>query len=220
MKRRGRFQMSKKLIWFIDENDDQLKSYQQKLRRAIDKSVDIYGIMPYPTMEEYCSKVLCTPGTVAIIIDQRLKDTGVVNYEGIELAKYIRGIATKLPIYILTNYPTDDVFEDNEWSVEYVIDKADLSDATKTTRLASRIIRHIDVYEDILADREARFHELLVKSLDSKLSASEKEELRKVNAFRASPILAQELKVMEQLDKCIQTQKRILGKRKIMRVRK
>lgn len=213
--------MTKRIVWFVDENKDQLSRYQRSLQHALGSSVDVHGIMPYPTKDEYCSAILCSPGTVAIILDQRLKDTGKADYEGIELAKYLRRVMTKLPIYILTNFPIDDdVFEDNEWSVEYVIDKADLSDASKTKKLASRIIRHIDVYEDILADREARFHELLVKSLDSKLSASEKEELRKVNAFRASPILAQELKAMEQLDKCIQTQKRILGKHKIMRVRK
>jgi FixJ family two-component response regulator len=158
--------MMKKIIWLIDENENELRTYTRKLKRMMPDSVQINPVFPpYRKKEEYIS-VLNDPDTACIIIDQRLKDTGIATYTGIELAQYLRSINQKIPIYILTNYAeAEDEFAGGKWSVEDVIPKDALNNEEQLHTVEARIRRHINIYEDILNARAKRFNELLKKSL-------------------------------------------------------
>ncbi len=70
--------------------------------------------------------------------------TGIATYTGIELARDLRRINSKIPIYILTNYA--DEFVDGEWSVEDIA-KGSFRDDKQNEITSSRIIRRIDVYK-------------------------------------------------------------------------
>jgi DNA-binding NarL/FixJ family response regulator len=208
-------QMDKPIIWLIDENQNELTTYSKVLRKLMPESVEIQAILPFPNEQDYVSPVLTNPNTASIIIDQKLKDTGVANYVGIELAKFFRSINPKLPIYILTNFASEEEeFAGDEWSVEDIIDKSHLSKNEKLTNLKAKILRRINVYDDILEERERRFNDLLRKSLKEELTPQEQNEFSKLEFHRSSATLAGELQQLQELEKIVEKHKKLMEKLK------
>ena len=142
----GATRMDKRIIWLIDEDEQQLKTYCNELKMNMPQAVQIETIFPpYRRKADYVSTILENPDTACVIIDQRLKETGIATYTGIELAQYLRGINKKIPIYILTNFADEeDEFAGGKWSVEYIIPKEGLSDEEGARTAKARILRHID----------------------------------------------------------------------------
>ncbi len=204
--------MGRKKIWLIDENKLEIRASKKTLQRMLSDSVDIEDMFPpYPKVGDYLA-LLQDPDTACFIIDQRLKDTGIANYTGIELANYIRSINTKLPLYILTNFIEDfEKFSERGLSVEDVIEKNLLSGDEKVKQvIAARILRRINIFNDILDERENRFHNLLVKSLSKKLSNKEISELNKLQEVRLSSILAEEINQLDKIEKSIKKYKELM----------
>lgn len=193
--------MEKHVIWVIDENEDESLTYVSQLEMILPDSITVEAIFPpYRQKADYLP-ILENPETACFVIDQKLKDTGIATYTGIELAQYLRGINSKIPIYILTNYADeDDEFVGGEWSVEDIIAKGSLRDDRQSEITSSRIIRGIDVYEDILGQREKRFRDLLRKSLNDELEEAELQELEELQFERTAPTLASELAELRQLE--------------------
>lgn len=205
--------MDKRIIWLIDENQNELKTYSQVLRKLMPESVEIKAILPYSNKQDYVSPILTNPNTASIIIDQKLKDTGVADYVGIELAKFFRSINPKLPIYILTNFASEkEEFAGDEWSVEDIIDKSDFSNDEELTTLKAKILRRINVYDDILEERERRFNDLLRKSLKEELTPQEHKEFAELEFHRSSATLAGELQQLQQLEKIVEKHKKLMEK--------
>lgn len=193
--------MEKHIIWLIDENERQSRTYVNQLRMMLPLSITVEAIFPpYRQKADYLP-ILEKPETACFIIDQKLKDTGIATYTGIELAQYLRGINSKIPIYILTNYADDDEFVGGEWSVEDIIAKGSLRDDEQSDITKARIIRRIDVYDDILGQREKRFRDILRKSLNDELEEAELQELEQLQFERTAPTLASELAELRQLEK-------------------
>jgi hypothetical protein len=204
-------EVDKPIIWLIDENEQELRTYLSILREFMPESVRVEGIFPpYSRKEDYLP-ILENLNTVCIIVDQRLKDTGVATYVGIELAEYLRSVNTKIPISILTNYAYErDEFIGGEWSVEDIIEKAKLGDDEGARAVIARILRRIDVYEDMLGEREKRFRNLLRKSLSDELGEEEQRELEELQLERTSVILASELAQLSELEQIVEKHKRLM----------
>lgn len=206
--------MIRKIIWLIDENSSEIRGTSRALKKMLTDSVEITQICPpYSTKEEY-NQLLLNPDTACIIIDERLKETGIATYTGIELANYLRSIDTKMPLYILTNFPDD--FEKHSGrglSVEDVLDKGNLSaDNDDRKETAARILRRINVFDDILNEREQRFHALLVKSLTEDLNDEDLLELKNLQEARMSAVLADEISQLEALEQSLEMHNEILEK--------
>lgn len=205
--------MDKRIIWLIDENENELKTYYRDLKNLMPDSVQIEAMIPLPRKEDYISAVLENTSTATVIIDQRLKDTGIADYLGIELARFLRSVNHKLPIYILTNYPKDEEeFVGSKWSVEDIIDKSDFGHNEKLIPLKARILRRIDVYDDILEERERRFNDLLRKSLKEELTPEEREELSELEFLRTSTTGASELQQLQVLEEIVEEHKKLMEK--------
>lgn len=205
--------MERRILWVIDENRNQLATYSSRIRRAMPKSVEVRAITPFRRKEDYVEGVLGDPNTSCIVVDQKLKDTGIATYYGIELARYLRSINPKMPIYILTNFVEEkEQFAGSEWSVEDIIDKNDMGDNVKFQIITARMIRRMAVFEDLLADREKRFNELLKKSLNEELSAEEHAELKNLQDDRTAITLAAELKQLESLERSVDMYKSLWEK--------
>lgn len=202
-----------KVIWLIDENETELRTFQRELAERLGGNAKVEAILPYSKMQDYVKKVLSDDKTVAIIIDQKLKNTGTAHYAGIELAEYLRGINPKLPIYILTNYP-EDINSDEEVNVEYILAKSDFKDNVKANRNVARMLRHIDTYTDILSKRGQRFKQLLEKSMKHKLARDEYDELEQLKYIRLSPVLASELEKAQKLERTISANQKLLAQLK------
>ncbi len=202
--------MDKRILWFIDDDESELKTYRRELQSLMPDDVHIKAILPLPNMTDCSSKILSEKNTASIIIDEKLKKKGHAAYWGIDLAKFLRSIDSKVPIYILTNYVDDEEFEGNKWSVEYIIDKKDLLDTKKACVIQARLIRHMNVYKDILGEREQRFSELLRKSLNDTLTSDEMNELDELDFKRQSPILASELEQLKELEDLVEKHKDVM----------
>lgn len=185
-------------VWLIDENSDQLATCTNLLHRLMPE-LRIQPLQAKVRKEDYVQILLMDPETACIIIDQKLKETGVATYLGIELARYLRSIDTKLPIYILTNYTEEEEqFEEGAWSVEEIIGKSEIAnlDSNESRNLKARMLRRINIYNDMLADRELRFQQLLRKSLRAELSHDEMRELEELQSVRGAVIAASEVELL------------------------
>ena len=203
--------MDKPILWLIDENVDQLFTYCTELQHLLPDSIRVEALLALPRKEDYIDRVLSNPNTACILIDQRLKDTGVANYQGIELAKTLRSVNSKIPIYILTNWAkAEGEFIGGEWSVEDIVAKDDLQDDEIVKIVISRMLRRIDVYADLLGDRERRFNDLLRKSLTEQLSPEEKDDLESLQFERSAAILATETGELDELDRLVGRYKSLL----------
>ncbi|MFH1908915.1 MAG: hypothetical protein ABIL11_16300 [Chloroflexota bacterium] len=205
--------MEKQIVWLIDENQEQIETYARILRKKLPETIIINTLYPpYRELQDYTS-LLNAPNTACIIIDQRLKDTGVAKYYGIELAQFLRSINTKLPIYILTNYPHDtDAFSEGEWSVEDIIPKDDLAklSSKKAKSIIARLLRRIYGYSDFLEERENKYRDLLRKTLTGELSPKDEKELKAIEFDRTSSTLAEELPRLKELQEILDEHKRIV----------
>lgn len=205
--------MDRRILWLVDENRNQLATYSSRIRRMMPASVEVRAIFPFRRKEDYIEEVLGNENTSGIVLDQKLKDTGIATYFGIELARYLRSISPKIPIYILTNFTREkEQFVGSEWSVEDIIDKSDMGDNAKFQIIAARILRRMAVFEDLLAAREKRFNELLKKSLNESLSVEEHTELKNLQDERTTVTLAVELTQLENLERSVDMYKSIWEK--------
>ena len=198
--------MSKHIIWLIDDMERHSTTYSNGLKLDMPQGFQIETICPpYRRIENY-SALLENPDTACIIIDQRLTETGYATYTGIELAQYLRSINQKVPIYILTRYVDEEDFTGGEWSVEHIIPK----DSFNARTVIARILRHTNVYEDILDGRAKRFNELLKKTLDDSLDEAELEELAELQFERFAPTLAKEVEELQKLKQIARTNEKLI----------
>ena len=202
--------MNTQIIWLIDDDEGELTTYSNDLKLDMPQGIQIKAIRPYPRKVDYVSALLENPNTACIIIDQKLKETRIATYTGIELAQYLRRINKKIPIYILTNFPDDKDFAGHEWNIEYIIPKGNFRDEEGAQTAKARILRHTNVYEDILDGRAKRFNELLKKSLDDSLDEAELDELAELQAERIAPTLAKDVEELQKLERIANTNEKLI----------
>ena len=197
------------MIWYIDEDKDDLFTYKKQLQKITQEKIDIRAVEPLESCFEMAEKILTESKTVAAVIDQRLGDTKHgVSYSGLDLAKEIRKLNDKLPIYILTNH-SDDLTSD-EWEIEYVFSKDDFIDNKRV--IAERIKRHIDFFFTLQDKREKRFAELLKKSISTTLTDDELKEIENLDYFRSSALLKEEAATTSKLKEDLDKQEELLNK--------
>jgi hypothetical protein len=201
---------TKPVIWLIDDNEDELHTYYNVFKRMLPTSLQIKAIEAYKHLDNYLS-ILADENTVCIVTEQKLKVTEIANYTGVELAEFLRGINTKVPIYIVTNFPYDrDEFENREWIVEDIISKSDLTQESKSKILAARILRRINVYTDITEKRQDRMKNLLRKSMNGELDENELSEIDNLKLEKISASLAEELTQIRQMAQIARTHEELM----------
>ena len=195
--------MSKHIIWLIDDNKRDSTTYSNGLKLDMPQGFQVETICPpYCRIEDY-SALLENPDTACIIIDQRLYTT----YTGIDLAQYLRSMNQKVAIYILTSYADEEgEFTGGESSVENIISK----DSFNARTVIARILRHTNVYEEILDGRAKRFKELLKKTLDDSLDEAELEELTELQFGRTAPTSAKEVEELQKLEQIAKTNEKLI----------
>lgn len=187
--------MKRNIIYFIDEDQAARRANTRELVSLIgDVEIEIIAQEPYKKFSDY-DAILCNPTTAAFILDQRMKGSGKVNYNGTDLAEYLRRFDTKMPIYILTGH-ADAVedFKGSEHLVEYILEKSDIEDveSDKARIIKARLLRHLAVFNNLRDSQDQRFQELLVKSLRENLSAEEEVEMAAIEGETTAPILLSE----------------------------
>lgn len=205
--------MKRNIIHFIDEDEAARRANARALRTLLDNAeITISPTAPYVSFGEY-NALVANPRTAAFVLDQRMKGSGNVTYNGTDLARYLRGIDAKVPIYILTGHPDEhEDFAGSNHLVEYIIgkDNIDVPDSDSAKIVKARILRHLDVFNDVRDAQEQRFHDLLVKSLRSPLTPEEQKEMDDLEGASTAPVLAAEREAERSLNAKIEELKKLL----------
>lgn len=108
----------------IDANPRESRTYANELRlRLYLKIEEIHP--PYRKMSNYLY-LMERRDIACLFAEQRLKDTGIATYSGLELGQYLRNQGSQIPFYILTNVVDDLLdFVGDEWGIAGVIAKGD-----------------------------------------------------------------------------------------------
>ncbi|HCF6874123.1 TPA: hypothetical protein NII69_000421 [Pseudomonas aeruginosa] len=196
-------------IFFVDEDEDQRETYSLMLKECFPKgenSPTVIGVEPKARVGDM-SFLVEDPSVAAIVLDEQLKESGVAQYYGIELASYLRGLNKKIPIYILTSFIQSEELLEGEMEVEDILSKQEL--AAKKDVVGARILRRIDTYLEIVGNRDIRFESLLRKSIKGELSAEEKDELQELGYLRDSSYEVEEIVSKEKLKKLDELEEKI-----------
>lgn len=207
--------MKRHVVYFIDEDPAARRANGRELTKLIDNAeIKVVAKEPLKTFAEYNSLV-AAPSTAAFILDQRMKASGLVGYNGTELAAYLRGIEGKMPIYILTGFiDHQEDFVGSRHLVEDIIAKDDIEFANSENAkiIKARLLRHLEVFNDVRDNQEQRFHDLLVKSLSQTLTPEEEKEMNEIDGDTAAPVLAAERAKARELDERMEQLRKILDR--------
>lgn len=205
--------MKRNIIYLVDEHPPARRANAEALRRLLDnQEIEVRELEPLPNVADY-NPLVAEHSTAAFVLDQRMKQAGLVSYNGTDLAAHLRGIDSKMPIYILTGFAEEkEDFEGSEYLVEYIIGKGEIRDQnSKEAKIVkARMRRHLDVFNDVLDEREQRFHDLLVKSLSGSLTADEQREMDQIEGETTAPIQAAERKKEQELGETVDQLRRLL----------
>lgn len=205
--------MKRNTIYLIDEDPAARRANKHSLVSLLDNSlIKIEPLEPLKTFADY-NQILAASSTAAFVLDQRMKESGLVSYNGTELASHLRAINGKIPIYILTGYAdqTQDFIGSNHL-VEYIIDKEDIENTTSEPAriIKARMLRQLEAFNDVRDAHEQRLHDLLVKSLHEPLSSIEQEEMDNLEGNATAPLLAAERAKERELEANIDRLRKIL----------
>ncbi len=208
----------KTTIIFIDEDQIERQSCVDVLKEIFaDTPLTIEACPPLPALADY-TELVNRSSLAALVLDQRLNTSGQVLYSGVELAAHLRAIGCRVPIVILTNYPEDD-FTAQGWAVECIVQKKKTLDdpaAIAAQEFKLRLLRQIEIAGTVLAAREQRFNELIIKSSREKLAADEEKELRLLEGERVASVAAAEREKQVRLDAEIENLKKLLGRDRLL----
>lgn len=203
--------MKRNVIYFIDEDEDSRAANARALVSLLDNpDIEIRPSEPFRAMADY-DRLVALPTTASFILDQRMKGSGKVNYNGTDLAAYLRRLDSKVPIYILTGHPEeDDDFYGSNYLVEHIIGKDEIEDPQSEPAITvkARLLRHLNIFNDVRDEQSERFHQLLLKSLKETLTDEEQAEMDSIEGEHASAILAIERKGEKELRKAVEDLKK------------
>lgn len=210
--------MKRNVIYFVDEDDAARRANARELKALIaNEEIVIKDQPPFENMQEF-DALIKQPMTAAFILDQRMKGGGKANYNGIDLARHLRLLDGKMPIYILTGHSESiEDFAGAEHFVDDILAKSDIEivDSHPATIVKARLLRHLEVFNDVRDEQEQRFHELLIESLQGELTAEERDELHTLEGEVAAPVIAAERGRERELDESIRALRDLLNSGKI-----
>lgn len=192
-----------KNVIYIDDDNQAQETYIEPLQDMFGDEFNLIAIEPKFKLEEMMLHLNGFNNVVAYILDEKLNQLGKADYLGQTLAKEIRDINAKIPIYIFTAYKDEFDSTYGPAEIEYVLAKEELSSDEMRNSLSAKLRRHHNVFNDLLSQRAQRLDELLKKYLNSTLTDAESEELQSLNSLRSKSIDLQESSIVEILQSSI-----------------
>lgn len=188
-----------KNVIYIDDDNEAQETYHDSLQELFGDDFELIAIEPKFKLTEMMLYLQKFNNVVAYILDEKLNQLGKAEFLGQELAKELRDLNAKIPIYIFTAYKDEFDSSYGPAEVEYILAKDDLAHEDKRNSLSAKIRRHHNIFSDVLSERAHRLDELLVKFINNDLTADESEELNKLNSLRTKSIDLQESSVVQEL---------------------
>lgn len=197
-------------VIYIDDDNEAQATYKDPLQDLFGIDFELLDLEPKFELNDMLTTLQSYNNVVAYILDEKLNVLGKTNYLGQELAKAIRDLNPKVPIYIFTAFKDEFDSTYGPAEIEYVIAKDELSNDEMQRSLSSKIRRHHNVFSDVLSVRAKRLDELLIKFLDESISQEETQELNQLNLLRAKSIELEESSIVPTLkEKVEETSQRL-----------
>lgn len=197
-------------VIYIDDDKEAQATYKDPLQELFGDDFELLDIEPKFQINDMLTTLQNYNNVVAYILDEKLNVLGQTNYLGQELAKAIRDLNPKVPIYIFTAFKDEFDSTYGPAEIEYVIAKDELSNDEMQRSLSSKIRRHHNVFSDVLSERAKRLDELLIKFLDETISQEETEEMNQLNLLRTKSIELEESSMVPTLkEKIHETSQRL-----------
>lgn len=199
-------------IYFLDDQESQRKMLEWDLKSLFGDDFEIVGLALQQDRTAY-HQYLDDPETAGILIDQCLNETGEVNgFTGLDLAQHLRSLYPGMPIYLVTGYdPDEQIRSADSGAVEDVVLKSELrADTISSARFKQRFLRHIGRHQESLSSTQARYRELLAKSLREALTDDERSELTELEENRLLPSQAEDERYLSKLDQQVRAAERLL----------
>lgn len=197
-------------VIYIDDDNEAQATYKDPLQDLFGIDFELLDLEPKFELSDMLTTLQSYNNVVAYILDEKLNVLGKTNYLGQELAKAIRDLNPKVPIYIFTAFKDEFDSTYGPAEIEYVIAKDELSNDEMQRSLSSKIRRHHNVFSDVLSVRAKRLDELLIKFLDESISQEETQELNQLNLLRAKSIELEESSIVPTLkEKVEETSQRL-----------
>lgn len=197
---------SKPIIWLVDENPNELGTHSQVLSHAMPE----YDVRKFlaPSDKSGVLEALASDLTSAFLLDQKMRTTGVTNYDGTDLAKFINTVNPRIPVFILTKYPHEWAeFSSSSRYIEDVLDKTHVRLNTELfERLVARITRRVTVYREDMDARQEKVRSLLRKSLTDELTPEELNSLEDLEVSVKSGMFAAEVAMLKEFGELLETQ--------------
>ncbi|EIW9264538.1 hypothetical protein ACK2VI_10590 [Klebsiella pneumoniae] len=192
-----------KNVIYIDDDSEAQEAYNDTLQELFGDEFELISIEPKFDIKDMMQYLQSVNSVVAYILDEKLNQLGKAHYLGQELAREIRNINSKIPIYIFTAYKEEFDSSYGPAEIEYVIAKDELAYEDKKHSLSAKIRRHHNVFNDVLSERAQRLDELLIKSLNNNLTLDEQVEFERLNMLRSRSIDLQEADLAKELQSSI-----------------
>jgi|GEM_PF-5400467 len=202
--------MSTTTVYFVDEDPAQRDNTGWALRKLFEgNEIKIESIAP---LQEFAAYGALLHGQVAFLVDEKLSVTGEVQYDGHQLATYLRGVRPDIPIFIITAFPPETVPVEAQVNIEGIIGKTETTPGDPSAeRFRARFLRALGAYEAALTDGARRVHELILKSVSETLTEAEANELHKLDQGRQAPAESLEASQATDLKKEIEQLKNVLA---------
>jgi len=169
-------------IGIIDDREDQRESIQTifNLCAPDDNRWSFLAIEPLESIEDYPSWIVDND-VAGIVLDERLHEEVTssgqhVDYNGHELAEHIRQGMETFPIFVVTSFQDQDLF-DRQNIVENIIERTEFSGKNRQTHV-DRILRAGIRFSEYFAKELSIISELANKVATGKANDKDKEELR------------------------------------------
>lgn len=189
-----------KKIIYIDDDSEARETYTEVLQEVFGGDFELKDIAPEFLLEDMLIKINDMHSVAGFVLDEKMNQLGQANFVGQSLAKKIRELDYKIPIYIFTAFKNEFNNEFGPAEVEYVIDKNELSDEETLESLTAKVRRHQNVYNDIMSERAEKLDEYLRKFLNGAITPAEKEELDQLNFLRKKNIVLQDSLIDENVN--------------------
>jgi hypothetical protein len=198
--------MANNVAKLVEDSDEDADLFQQLLE--LTGEIKVEHIRVRPGIADYAD-MAADPETGAVIVDERLGEYAGVNYTGMKVAEFLRGLRPELPIYILTNY-ANEIPVGEGGTVENIVDKNALRKAPLVH--IKRILRAMQQYEAALTEQQQRFRELIDRKLSGDLDESEEIELQQLRVAVERPFASIEIEQERQWEKNLQRQEEQLAR--------
>ncbi len=167
-------------IGYIDEDKGWSNTFYQYFKEEFD--IVLIDISSETTIESIISDIKKNE-LDAVIIDFRLDESGMVNFNGDAIAESLMKINPHFPIMMLTSYEQDAIDHVEDVNIINAKDILDGEKPEKVDVLKAKIHSNINNYYTKIRKSENRIEELNEKKNDGTIEPAEEEELVKLYMY-------------------------------------